>query len=334
MSLPHVDLNTTLGAMFAGHTVATALFGITSLQTFIFFRGNTRDQRWFKELIAFLWGLDFLHQVFMTHGVYDYLVLNFGDIRALSKPTWSLLSQVLTTCLSDLIVRCVFARRIWLLSGHNRVLLFFNVTASIFVFVNSTKAFSARAFIDMSFITLIRESWLLYAALGGSVLADGLVTASLCVLLSQQRTGFKSTADIASVLFKEHHEVSSNAGFAEQGLRNSLLRHICNMATPIRLYGDLLHLGQTSAPLPTPPAINKPTDPNQKVYINSLLAVLNTREALRRRNSGMTSIPQSPSSIEPLSMPFAIGTSLAEPESPDVAKPRPSKLTWRDNGWK
>lgn len=74
--------------------------------------------------------------------------------------------------------------------------------------------------IDMSFLMLIHESvrnhrrlitlkvvidlrsfqWLLYTALGGSVLADGLITISLCILLGQQRTGFKSYAIFLSLI--------------------------------------------------------------------------------------------------------------------------------------
>jgi hypothetical protein len=59
--------------------------------------------------------------------------------------------------------------------------------------------------------------------------------------------------------------------------------------------------------------------------------VLNTRAALRKRNAGMASIPQSPSSIEPLTMNFLVTSSnvpvnpisVAGPENPSVAKPQP-----------
>ena len=46
-------------------------------------------------------------------------------------------------------------------------------------------------FIDGSFAKLDQESWLLYTALGGSVVADVMITVSLCVLLGSIRTGFK-----------------------------------------------------------------------------------------------------------------------------------------------
>ncbi|KAF8903691.1 hypothetical protein CPB84DRAFT_1961064 [Gymnopilus junonius] len=311
MSVPQINLNTTLGAAFVGHTVATALFGITSLQTFIFFKGNTKDRKWFKDLILLLWIIDFLHQIFMTHGVYDYLILNFGNAQAFSRPTWSLLSQVLTTCLSDLIVRSVFARRVWLLSGHKRILLFLIVTASVFVFAMGV-AFAVRALITMSFLTLIQESWLLYGALGGSVVADGLITASLCKLLSQQRTGFKSTDSLITTLML----YSINTGLLTSVCATACFVTFAIWPHQFVFMGIYFALG--------------------KLYINSLLAVLNTRESLRRRNSGMTSIPQSPSSIEPFTMNFAAATALSssEPQSSDVTKPRPSKLAWRDSSWK
>lgn len=62
------------------------------------------------------------------------------------------------------------------------------------------------------------------------------------------------------------------------------------------------------------------------VYINSLLAVLNTREALRKRNTGMHSIPQSPSSMHFTSFFAATNPNCislqTEEKSPSIAKPQ------------
>ncbi|KAF8963156.1 hypothetical protein BDZ97DRAFT_1920048 [Flammula alnicola] len=306
MLLHPIDLDKTLGAVFIGNVVASALFGVTSLQTFIFFRGNTRDRKLFKNLIAFLWILDLVHLLFMTHGIYTYLISDFGDYEALTRPTWSLLAQVIVTCVSDVIVRCVFGRRIWLLSGHNYVLLLIITTSSILVFSMGV-AFAARGFIDGSYTRLILESWILYTALGGSVVVDGIVTTSLCMLLENIRTGFKSTDSLVNTLML----YSINTG-----LLTSLCATACFVTFAIWPH-QFVFMGFYFA--------------LSKLHVNSLLAVLNTRETLRKRNSGMTSIPQSPSSIEPLTMNFITSSALSSgPESPSIAKPRPSKLSWQD----
>ncbi|KAF9558841.1 hypothetical protein CPC08DRAFT_539345 [Agrocybe pediades] len=306
---PGFDLDKTLGAVFIGNVVAAVLFGITSLQAFTFFRGNTGDSRRFKQLIAFLWILDLLHVMFMTHGVYSYLITNFCVFSALERPTWSLLTQVIITCISDLIVRSVFARRIWLLSGRNNILLSAIMFTTFFVFAMGI-AFAARGFIDMSYIRLTMESWILYTALGAGVAADGLITAALCMLLDHSRTGFKSTDSLVNTLML----YSINTG-----LLTSLCATACFVTFAIWPH-QFVFMGFYFA--------------LSKLYVNSLLAVLNTRKALRRRNSGMTTIPQSPSSIEPLTMNFLTHTRSytidGEPTSPDVAMTRVSKVAWHD----
>ncbi|KAF8151025.1 hypothetical protein B0H34DRAFT_160112 [Crassisporium funariophilum] len=199
MSGPPVNLDRTLGAIFIGNIVAATLYGTTSTQSFTFFKGNHRDRLPFKCLIGLLWILDSFHLALITHGVYHYLVINYTNVSSLARPTWSLLCQVFTTCTSDLIVRCIFARRIWYLSNRNNGLLYTIIITSFFVF-GSGIAFGVRGFIDVSFSKIILESWILYVSLGSSVIADGLVAASLCILLERSRTGFKSTDSLVNTL--------------------------------------------------------------------------------------------------------------------------------------
>ena len=52
------------------------------------------------------------------------------------------------------------------------------------------------------------------------------------------------------------------------------------------------------------------------VHVNSLLAVLNTREILRKRTAGMATIPQSPESIQPHKMNFIRTSSILPSQSP------------------
>ncbi|PPQ63244.1 hypothetical protein CVT24_005704 [Panaeolus cyanescens] len=62
-------------------------------------------------------------------------------------------------------------------------------------------AFAGRGFINQSYAKLVvNESWLLYSALGGSVVADGIITASLCTLLYRNRTGVKSSDSLVNIL--------------------------------------------------------------------------------------------------------------------------------------
>jgi len=134
MATSAIDLNKTLGALLLGNIVASILYGITSLQAFLYYKDSQQDGLSFRLLIAFLWLLDSLHTIFVTHGSYHYLIVEYMNPAALSSPTWSILSLVIMTCISDSIVRCIFARRVWRLSRRNNYLLLVIVAASVFVF--------------------------------------------------------------------------------------------------------------------------------------------------------------------------------------------------------
>ncbi|KAI1798241.1 hypothetical protein LXA43DRAFT_18532 [Ganoderma leucocontextum] len=120
MSLPPFILDQTLGAAFIGNILAACLYGLTTLQTYIYFARDNMDSCTLNTLIAILWVLDTLHLVLISHTVYVITVSNFGNILASLKPTWSLLAHVIVTGISDGIVRGIFCHRIWILSDRNR----------------------------------------------------------------------------------------------------------------------------------------------------------------------------------------------------------------------
>jgi hypothetical protein len=80
------------------------------------------------------------------------------------------------------------------------------------------------------------------------------------------------------------------------------------------------------SPSPTSISSYLPSLNTITVYVNSLLAVLNSRETLRKRTAGMTTIPQSPESIQPHKMNFITTSSIIpsppECESPSISKPQ------------
>ncbi|KAF9007462.1 hypothetical protein BDQ17DRAFT_216761 [Cyathus striatus] len=297
----HSELNSTLGAIFLGNIGAAILYGITTLQTFSYYKNCQKDGAMFRLLIGFLWILDSIHMSFMTHGVYQYLVVDFSNPLALMMPTWSLLSQIFVTCISDFIVRSVFTRRIWLLSGHNHFLCICIMITSLFV-VASGFAFACKAFVLRSFANMIREeSWMLYAGLGSAVVADGLVTvrcASSC-----NEVALVSRHSVVNILMI----YSINTG---------LLTSVCAAASFITYAiwpDEFIYMGIYFA--------------LSKLYVNSLLAVLNSRASLRERKDGISTIPQSPSSIECISMGFGANT---DPDvSPVLSKPRPFRFSAR-----
>ncbi|GJJ13350.1 hypothetical protein Clacol_007602 [Clathrus columnatus] len=76
LTLPH-SFDNTLGALLIGLIVSTALFGLTTLQTYLYFINYIKDRLSLKFLVASLWILDFIHTILVTHASYHYLIVNF-----------------------------------------------------------------------------------------------------------------------------------------------------------------------------------------------------------------------------------------------------------------
>ncbi|KAF8222421.1 hypothetical protein L208DRAFT_1413433 [Tricholoma matsutake] len=135
----------TLGALLLGNLAAAILYGVTCIQTYIYYRKNYKDTPVFRFLIFFLWLLDGLHLAFISHASYYYLVSNFTNISAAASPTWSILIQICLTLITNGLIRTVFGRRVWLLTKGNLVLVGCIAIASGLTFTTGF-AYATRAF--------------------------------------------------------------------------------------------------------------------------------------------------------------------------------------------
>ncbi|SJL16061.1 uncharacterized protein ARMOST_19576 [Armillaria ostoyae] len=87
-SLPSV-MGQTLGAIYVGATIAAVFYGITILQTVIYYKEYPNDSWLFRYGVALLWILDTLHVAISTHALYFYLVESFGNYLRVLKIIWS-----------------------------------------------------------------------------------------------------------------------------------------------------------------------------------------------------------------------------------------------------
>ncbi|RDX54470.1 hypothetical protein OH76DRAFT_1478766 [Lentinus brumalis] len=171
-------LDDTLGAAFLGTVATSSLYGITIVQTYIYYKRNRSDPTYLKLLVFLLWMLDSLHLALITHAVYFYAVTNFTNLLELMIPTWSILSHIVVTGVSDGTVRGIFCQRVWKLSNRNWLLCLAIVVSSLVVFSGSI-AFAVKGFSIASFADLPQISDILYVSLGAGVVADVLIAASI-----------------------------------------------------------------------------------------------------------------------------------------------------------
>ncbi|TDL20314.1 hypothetical protein BD410DRAFT_377452 [Rickenella mellea] len=254
----HLHFDNTLGVILVGTIISSMLYGITNVQTFIYFQRSSKDPKYMRGLVAFLWILDSLHMAFIGHTVYYYMVDNFLNPFSLISPTWSFKSNIILTHISDAFIRSIFAWRIWILSGGNWKLLSSVITLAMIDLVGGL-GFGIKTYFYTTFADFHRLAWVIYATLGINGLADLWTAASLCYCLNKSRSGIKRTDSMISTLML----YCINTGLLTSVFSIGCLVSYATMPTNfvfIAFYAQL-----------------------PKLYLNALLATLNARDAMRER---------------------------------------------------
>ncbi|OAX35508.1 hypothetical protein K503DRAFT_365655 [Rhizopogon vinicolor AM-OR11-026] len=189
-----VNVKDTFGAAFVGGMVAAIVYGITTLQTYLYYVYYPRDNKSTKFLVASIWVLDTTHLSFMCHVLYHYLVSSFGDDsdHALTITFWSLIGSLgLNLCMA-IVVQTYFTFQI---SYLTRSSIRWWLTCAIMVVVFAHFAFGLEAVVLMfgekEFAAIQRVSFTRYRAVPfaiTTILSDICITVALCVLLHGNRS--------------------------------------------------------------------------------------------------------------------------------------------------
>ncbi|OCH92419.1 hypothetical protein OBBRIDRAFT_450860 [Obba rivulosa] len=256
-------LDGTLGVLQIASMITFILYGVTTIQTYIYFRRCARDHTFFKVAMTFLWVLDTLHQVFIGHAVYTYTVTDFSSILLLTQETWSLIAAILVTAPLEMTVRSMFCLRIWQLSGRNWILVSVIMLCSFGAFGNLIAfALLDRLKLHDRFLELRSLSVQFYLAVTCSISADSLIALTQVMLLWKRRSRFQRTNSVLRSLII----YSVNTGLLTTLC--VLLLCITWAVLPNNLTYDIFF-----AAMPT-------------LLFNSLLATLNARQELREMVDG------------------------------------------------
>lgn len=284
-TLPIPRFDNTLGALLIGGLVASALWGITCVQSYTFFTSNTKDSPLFKLLVFLLWALDTFDSCLHSHVLYYYMVSNYLNPQALLVPIWSVILHVAITLFSNFIIRSLFARRVYRLSHGNIPLTAWIIAVSMTDLVSGL-VISVKTFSLSSYAALDTLANLMYLCFAAGTISDLSVAVSLCYLLHTSRTGFPKTDTIINLLM----QYTVNTGLivaidAAAGM-------FCYIAMP----HNLIFLGFYLL-------LNK-------LYLNSYLAALNAREAILEKID------------EPVSIHLSdISRRFTSPQSQDTSSP-------------
>ncbi|KAJ7513158.1 hypothetical protein B0H11DRAFT_1948817 [Mycena galericulata] len=255
-----VNLGTTYGAYLIGAIAAAILYGIIVLQTYFYFDRYPKDKFGMKALVATLLLLDTMTLIMETHGLYHYLIVNFGNFEVLLVQVWSVQVEALIAYTIMLITQGFFITRIWELGGRKwflpSILILFMLGAFGTALTIVTKVFLFK-FWSSSLLPYMRA--LVAANKSLETAADALITASLCYYLhrGQSLAASKQT----SWMIRHLMIFAINRGAITTFLQLCYL--IAFEAKSDSMAWVAIHVSIS------------------KVYTNSVLATLNSRNAIR-----------------------------------------------------
>ncbi|KAH9176664.1 hypothetical protein EDB89DRAFT_86589 [Lactarius sanguifluus] len=229
------DIRNTFGAAFVGLLVSTTLFGLTIVQTWIYFWHYwERDPKSLKFFVAFITVMDTLHTILCAYAVYWYLVLNFGNVESLASSMWALNIQVVISIFISAPVRLFYTRRVYIVSQS--MLIPILIAALVVLGSSLGLLFTAKEFILKQFARFHSLTWI-------------------------PKTGYARTdSTIISLM-----AYSINSGLLTSVLAGAM--PISFAISPSSLIWLAFYWAMT------------------KCYVNSLLAMLNSRDHIRDRST-------------------------------------------------
>ncbi|KAI0346067.1 hypothetical protein BDW22DRAFT_716417 [Trametopsis cervina] len=283
-SLPSFD--NTLGPMYMAVVFISMLFGITTVQAFVYHQNCARDPLSLKMMILALWICDCVQVALAIHFGWYYSIQNFANPLALVNIVWSLTTYTLLGTFSDSVVNCLLAWRLWKLSSKSAVPTLMSIAGTI--------ALATFSFRQPSFEQLKHSyTWTWYLIFVPHAFANIVISLSLVVTLVKKHTGFKGTASLIRLLVvyivNSCFLVSTSAIFAV----------VLYTASP-----NTLWFGTAAAVL-------------TKLMFNSLLGLLNTKEFWKKQIYG---------AAEPMSIHLSRLPTDSEAQSAPTSEERALKV--------
>ncbi|KAF9015896.1 hypothetical protein BDZ89DRAFT_1166541 [Hymenopellis radicata] len=195
------SIDQTLGAGLVGFSFSCVAFGVHTLQTIAYFQRYPLDRPVYKALVAFLWVLELIHQVFIGHAVYFYTITNFMDplVIILDDVVWTLMAQIFLGTLVGTIVKACYAMRVWRFSNRN-MLVSGALALLILAQMGVSFAFAVRCFMLRRWTFLKDLKLLISLSLGLSAFCDIVTAFALAVYLRKLRTGYKRSDTLVTHL--------------------------------------------------------------------------------------------------------------------------------------
>ncbi|KAH9980031.1 hypothetical protein BGW80DRAFT_474524 [Lactifluus volemus] len=236
------------------------IFGMLCIQVWTYYQRYPNDSSTYKVLVVTLLTLEALHQAFVGHVAWFYIVTNIGNpLVLLHPPVWTLSFQTLLGAFVGTLVKICFGMRVWKFSKGN-----YFVTG--FIMGMSLAQFGTAIVYTIRSLSLRLEQAYVLKPLGTVALSLGVATdvftaASLSYFLHKMRTGYKRSDTLINRLIM----YSVNTGLLTCVVSAAVLVSYNLMPSNLIFIGWYFCLS--------------------KLYANSCLATLNTRRFVHGRGT-------------------------------------------------
>ncbi|KIJ64795.1 hypothetical protein HYDPIDRAFT_28156 [Hydnomerulius pinastri MD-312] len=193
-----INLGSEYGPILAGIFITLVFYGISIMQTFLYYLQYPEDKVHLKLLVVIVFLLDTLHKFLACAGIWNYLVQYYGDFINLEDSHPPIFLASLVTSLLSFITQSFFVYRIWSL---NKTRFKWVVPAALMPFITAQPVicsyYVAKALVASN-ADAVRGDLLKTVANASNGIAaavDVVIAIAMCILLAMGRTGFNQNTD-------------------------------------------------------------------------------------------------------------------------------------------
>ncbi|KAH9943618.1 hypothetical protein B0H21DRAFT_488966 [Amylocystis lapponica] len=180
--MSNIDL--TAGAIEIGVIISVFLYGITTVQAYIYFRSSlsAEDSTRLKLLVLAVWLLESFLTILTCIYLYTITITSYGDADALDVMPWSMDLMFFVGGLVSAIIQAFFSWRIHVISGHYPVSIISWAGSTFRVAITLTICildFKAKTISDYE----TRWGWTIPLSFSVAMAVDLLNASALCYFL-------------------------------------------------------------------------------------------------------------------------------------------------------
>jgi len=172
--------------MEIGVLISSVLFGVLTMQVYVYYKTFPEDEAYIKYLVGFIWLLEFAHSICISVDFYLASIVNYGNPLYLGVISSTLGIALLIALFTAWLVQGFFAQRIRIVSGKGWLAGFCWVLSSVvfaFSVAVATTTFTTPVISDF----IPRWWWLVVTLVVLLGLTDVIISAILCWYLAKGR---------------------------------------------------------------------------------------------------------------------------------------------------